>query len=311
MSLILYTHDDCLAHNPGPGHPESPQRLRSVLDHLAATGFGGAEARWEQAPLGADAQVLLAHTAEHLQHIRDTAPSGGRAALDGDTMMSVGSLEAALRAVGAACEGVDRLLAQDCRSVFCATRPPGHHATPDQAMGFCLFNHAAIAALHARQVRGLGKVAVVDFDVHHGNGSQDILTGKSGILYISTHQSPLYPGTGSSKENIPGNILNLPLPQGTDGSRYRDLFESSVITVLQDFQPDLLVVSAGFDAHYQDPLASLALDEEDYHWIGAALADFAANNGDIGLLSVLEGGYNLDALGPSVTAYLRGILGKP
>lgn len=306
MTIAVHTHEDCLGHDPGAHHPENPRRLQVVLEALRASPLAMTLAPRE-AVLGTDEQILLAHTPEHLRLVRETAPAEGRAALDGDTIMSPGSLDAALRAVGAACAAVDELVNGEVNRAFCATRPPGHHATPDRAMGFCLFNHAAIAALHARERHGLERIALVDFDVHHGNGSQDILAGREGILYVSTHQSPLYPGTGSEDDEVPDNILNVPLPSGTDGAAYRRAFEERIEPRLHRFAPQLVLVSAGFDAHRLDPLAGLALDEDDYRWIGRRLGGLAREHAGGRVLAILEGGYNLEVLGASVSAFLEGL----
>lgn len=306
MTIAIYSHEDCLRHDPGPGHPESPARLRVILEALKDAPFAG-ELAFLEAPAGSDEQVLLAHDSALLAHIRAAAPSQGRVSLDPDTHLSPGSLEAALRGVGGACRGVQDLLEGRYETAFCATRPPGHHATAARAMGFCLFNHAAIAALLAQGL-GLERVALVDFDVHHGNGSQDILAGKQGILYVSTHQSPLYPGTGWEEDNIAGNIANFPLPSGSDGGRYRALFEARIQPLLEDFRPQLILASAGFDAHQGDPLASLALHEDDYRWIGGRLRELAQPHGQGRVLGFLEGGYNLQVLGKSARAFVEGLI---
>jgi acetoin utilization deacetylase AcuC-like enzyme len=258
------------------------------------------------APLGTDEQILLAHTEAHLALIRASAPEEGRRSLDPDTVMSPGSLNAALRGVGAACAGVDDLMQGKAKHVFCATRPPGHHATPNRAMGFCIFNQIAIAAIHAMKQHKLDRVAVVDFDVHHGNGTQDILLGKAGMLYVSTHQSPLYPGSGQPEENREGNILNVPLLGGTGDTTYQNIFAGEVMPALDAFKPQLLLVSAGFDSHRAGPLAGIALTEKTYRWLGQQLRAIANAHAGGRLLSVLEGGYNLDVLGPSVAAYING-----
>lgn len=307
MSIQFFTHDDCLQHNPGAGHPENPQRLARILNALGSSEINQS-LKFADAPLGSDAQILLAHEAHHLEKIRATAPETGEAALDADTRMSPGSLNAALRAVGAACQGVDDLMTDAAETVFCATRPPGHHATPAHAMGFCIFNHVAIAALHAQAQYQLERIAIVDFDVHHGNGTQDIMSGRDGIFYISTHQSPLYPGTGFASENRNNNILNVPLQGGTGHDTYMEIFNAEVLPALVAWQPQLLLVSAGFDAHAQDPLAGLAFTDETYLWLGTTLKSVANEHCDGKLLSVLEGGYNLDVLPGSVTAYLKGNL---
>ena len=307
MSLTFYTHDACLDHDPGTGHPENPGRLAGILRALEDAAISDQLVRAE-APLGTDAQVLLAHDARLLDKVKASAPKHGTVSLDADTHMSPGSLEAALRAVGATCQGVDDLMVGTTDNIFCATRPPGHHATPTHAMGFCLFNHAAIAVLHAMQHHGLERVALVDFDVHHGNGSQDIANSREGFFYISTHQSPLYPGSGYEEENRNNNILNVPLHGGTGHTSYTRVFTDLVLPALHAFQPQLLVVSAGFDAHQADPLAGMALTDDTYYWLGQQLRQVAMQHCDSRLLSTLEGGYNLGVLPGSVLAYLQGTL---
>ena len=305
--INLYFHDDCLQHDPGAYHPENPGRLAVVIEALRNSAISGA-INWLEAPLGLEEQVLLAHDADLVETVKATAPDSGRAALDPDTVMSSGSLNAALRAVGAVCKGVDDLLAGSGKQVFCLTRPPGHHATPQHSMGFCIFNQLAIGAMYARSNFNLARVAIIDFDVHHGNGTQDILQGQPGLLYVSSHQSPHYPGTGSTAENIPGNIFNLPLRAGTGHAEYLQRFEAEILPVVEEFSPQLLLVSAGFDAHQADPLGGLYFTEATYQWLGQQLQDLANRHSEGRLLSVLEGGYNLEVLGDSVTAYLRGIV---
>jgi acetoin utilization deacetylase AcuC-like enzyme len=259
------------------------------------------------APLGTEAQVLLVHTRQHLDRVQATAPQQGIRALDADTVMSPGTLNAALRGVGAACRGIDDLMAGPANRVFCLTRPPGHHATPDAAMGFCIFNHIAIAAQYAMQQYQLERVAIIDFDVHHGNGTQEAFAGKAGVLYVSTHQSPLYPGTGTKAENIPGNICNIPLAFGTDDNSYQEIFTAVALPELSAFKPQLVLVSAGFDAHERDPLAGLGLTESTYRWLANEIDKIAQQFCDGKILSVLEGGYNHTVLGSSVVAYLEGL----
>lgn len=295
---VIYSHPDCLQHEPGYGHAESPKRLQAILDKIE---------HYEAAPLGTKQQVLLAHTPELFERINAIALADGIAQIDADTLMSAGSLSAALRGVGAACKGIDELMAGSFQHAFCATRPPGHHATSEQAMGFCLFNHIAIAALYAQQTYGIERIAIVDFDVHHGNGTQDIVKGKDGIFYISSHQSPLYPGTGSEDDNIAGNILNIPLEAGTGHNAYKQIFTDQVIPALQAFKPQLLLVSAGFDAHHEDPLASLSFSELTYQWLAEQLSTIANKFCESRMLSILEGGYKLSALTNSIQAYLVGI----
>jgi len=305
--IHLYHHNDCLAHDPGQTHPENPGRLSVTMAALRAAPCH-AQLEYLAAPPGTDDQILLAHTATHLHYVKHTAPQEGRHPLDADTVMSPGSLNAALRAVGAACAGVDALIEGATHHAFSLTRPPGHHATPSRAMGFCIFNQVAIAALYAMHKHGLQRVAIVDFDVHHGNGTQDILQGRTGMLYVSTHQSPLYPGTGTPEENRPGNIHNVPLHAGTGDRDYQEIFNAEVLPELNGFKPQLLLVSAGFDAHRLDPLAGIALTEATYAWLGQQLRKVADGHAQGRLLSVLEGGYNLDVLGQSVAAYLQGTL---
>ena len=307
MSIQILTHTDFLAHDPGQGHPESSLRLASILSAFEKAAIKDS-LLISEASLGTDVQILLAHDESHLQRIKETAPEAGEASLDADTRMSPGSLNAALRAVGGACQGVDTLMGDNTGTVFCATRPPGHHATPTHAMGFCLFNHIAIAALHAHDQYKLERIAIVDFDVHHGNGTQDIMQGREGLFYISTHQSPLYPGTGLESENRDNNILNVPVHGGTGHATYLEIFQEVVVPALQAYQPELILVSAGFDAHKEDPLAGMALTDETYKWLGTTLQGLANEYCDGKLLSGLEGGYNLSVLPGSVMAYLEGLL---
>lgn len=305
--IYIYHHDDCLTHDPGPVHPENAGRLNACLAALRSAPFHR-QVEYLSAPEGSDEQILLAHSPHMLDLVKATSPEVGRLALDADTVMSSGSLAAARRGVGAACKGVDDLLAGACLHAVCLTRPPGHHATPSRSMGFCIFNHIAIAALHALQTHGLQRVAIVDFDVHHGNGTQDIVDGRPGLFYLSTHESPHYPGSGAPAENRVDNILNVPLRAGTDDQEYREIFASTLIPALNAYQPQLLLVSAGFDAHINDPLANLGLTEATYKWLGQHLRKVANSYADGRLLSVLEGGYNLDVLGPSLVAYIEGTL---
>lgn len=305
--IYLYHHNDCLAHDPGPAHPENAGRLNACMAALRSASFHR-QVEYIAAPEGSDDQILLAHSPHMLDLVKATAPKEGRRSLDADTTMSPGSLMAALRGVGAACKGIDDLMAGACLHAFCLTRPPGHHATPSRPMGFCIFNQIAIAALYAMQRHGLQRVAIVDFDVHHGNGTQAILNGKPGMFYLSTHESPHYPGSGARAENRVDNILNVPLRAGTDDQEYREIFASEIIPALNAFKPQLLLVSAGFDAHINDPLANLGLLEATYEWLGRQLRKVANTHANGRLLSVLEGGYNLDVLGQSLVAYIEGTL---
>jgi len=239
--------------------------------------------------------------------IHDAAPHDGMVRLDPDTAMSTGSLEAALRAAGAACAAVDAVCTTDARRAFCAIRPPGHHATQDRAMGFCLFNNVALAAHHALARHGLARVAIVDFDVHHGNGTQDIFWDDARVLYASTHQWPLYPGTGREDERGRGNIVNAPLRPGAGSAEFRRACEQRVLPALEAFRPELVLISAGFDAHHLDPLANLNFAGADYGWITRALVDLAERHAQGRVVSMLEGGYSLTALAESTTEHCRAL----
>ncbi len=305
--LRLYTHPDCLAHQPGPGHPESPARLRTVLAALDHDRFARLD-RCE-APAVTAAQLARVHEAAMLARIEaaaaEAARNGAGVALDADTVLGPHSIEAARRAAGAAVAAVDAVLAGACRHAFCAVRPPGHHATPQQAMGFCIYNSVAVGAAHALAAHGLARVAIADFDVHHGNGTQAYAAGEPRVLYLSSHQSPLYPGTGEHGEHDPGNVLNAPLPPGSGGAAFRAVWDERLLPRLAAFRPQLILVSAGFDAHRLDPLADLDLGHEDYAWIGTRLAHLADAHCGGRLVSVLEGGYSLSALTGAVPAYLQ------
>lgn len=306
MSVALYTHASCLAHDPGPGHPESPSRLASVLEALDHERFA-ALARIE-APRATRAQLARVHRERHIDDLLANAPRSGWLQLDPDTLMSPASAEAALRAAGAACAAVDAVVAGDMRRAFCAVRPPGHHATPAGAMGFCLFNNVAVAAAHAIAAHGLERVAIVDFDVHHGNGTQDIFCGDARVLYASTHQWPLYPGTGAQDERGVGNIVNAPLRPGAGSIEFRDACIRTVLPAVDAFAPQLVIVSAGFDAHRQDPLASLELETDDYAWITRRLVELAGRHAGGRVVSSLEGGYDLDALRACSAAHVAELM---
>ena len=306
MTVALITHTACLEHDTGPYHPECPDRLRYVLAALEAEAFHSLLR--EQAPLATREQLLRVHPAEHVDRILGIHPRPGDiVALDGDTMMSEGSAEAALRAAGGAVMGVDAVLDGWARSVFVATRPPGHHAERAMPMGFCLFANAAIAARHA-QVRGVERVAVVDFDVHHGNGTQDIFAADATLFYASSHQYPCYPGTGAANERGVGNVFNAPLPPGSGSAAFRAAWERLLLPALDAFAPGLLIVSAGFDAHKADPLAQLRLETADFAWITAELMTVAEKHCGGRLVSVLEGGYDLDALAASAASHVGTLL---
>ena len=303
--MLLYTHPACLAHDPGTGHPESPARLRAVLDALDDARFASLTRR--EAPRATREQLARVHATDLIEAIQAAAPDTGHAQLDPDTAMSPDSLEAALRAAGAVCAAVDALIDGEDMRAFCAVRPPGHHATPDTAMGFCLFNNVAIGAAQAL-ARGIERVAVVDFDVHHGNGTQDIFWHEPRVLYASTHQSPLYPGTGARSETGAGNIVNAPLPPGAGSKEFRAAFATTIAPALRDFRPQLVMISAGFDAHRLDPLASLNLDAADYAWVTHELAQIAQMHAAGRIVSSLEGGYSLTALRESTAAHVAELL---
>ena len=253
MTTLIYTHDACLDHLPGSGHPESPARLLAVQKALREPEFGALQ--WQEAPMGRIEQVLLVHSQHYVDEVESLRPEAGVQALDaGDTVISAGSWEAVMRCVGAACAGVDAVVSGAAKNVFCATRPCGHHAEADRAMGFCIFNQAAIAALHARQAHGLKRVAVVDFDVHHGNGTQNCFYRQPELFYGSCHQAPFYPGTGARHESgVADNIVNIPLAAGCDSATFRRCMSAELLPALRRFGPELLIISAGFDAHHLDP----------------------------------------------------------
>ncbi len=306
MHLALYTHASCLAHDPGAGHPESPARLRAVLEALTHDRFAGIDRI--EAPRATRTQLELAHSPGHVAQIFDAAPAGDASLrIDADTVMSPDSLDAALRAAGAVCAAVDDVLAARHRRAFCAVRPPGHHATAAQAMGFCLFNSVAVGARHAL-ASGLQRVAIVDFDVHHGNGTQDIFVSDPRVLYASTHEMPLYPGTGLRRETGVGNIINEPLPSGGGSGEFRAAYRERVLPALDAFAPQLLLISAGFDAHRLDPLANLNLDAEDYAWVTHELVALADKHAQGRIVSSLEGGYSLTALRQSVQAHVAALI---
>jgi acetoin utilization deacetylase AcuC-like enzyme len=302
MTTALFTHAACLAHDPGPGHPESPARLRAVRAALAAPEFAGL-ARYE-APLATEEQIARVHPPELIHHLLGAVPQAGHAMIDGDTILSPGSAEAALRAAGALCAAVDAVMAGDVTNAFCAVRPPGHHAEPETAMGFCLFNNVAIGALHARHAHGLQRIAVVDFDVHHGNGTQAAFEQDADLFFASSHQAPLYPGTGSVVERGVGNIFNAPLPPGAGSEEFRAAWAERLLPALREFKPEFILISAGFDAHEDDPLANLNLTDDDYAWITREILAIAEECCEGRVVSTLEGGYDLEALARSVSAHV-------
>ena len=304
MSTALITHPDALEHVTPQGHPERVARLERVLEELSEPRF--ADLVRHEAPLAEDAELLRCHPPEYLQRIRHAIPAAGIYQLDADTHVSPGSLRAAQRAVGGACRAVDMVLAGDVTNAFVAMRPPGHHAETATPMGFCLFGTVAIAAKRALDHHGLERVAVVDFDVHHGNGTQDLLWSEGRALFVSSHQMPLWPGSGAPDERgAHGTVLNLPLPPDADGTAFRAAWSEHALPRLRDFAPQLLLVSAGFDSHRADPLANLSLEDDDFAWITAELCALAREACAGRLVSVLEGGYDLDALGRCVAAHVQ------
>lgn len=307
MTTALISHPDCLGHEVPPGHPERPARLREVLRILDDREFSSLLRR--EAPHADMAALIRAHSEEHVLGILDSIPGSGFAGIDSDTLVSPGSGDAALRAAGAVILAVDMVMAGEVKNAFCAVRPPGHHATRSQAMGFCLFNSVAIGALHARAIHGLKRIAVVDFDVHHGNGTQDIFESDRDLFYASTHQWPLYPGTGRPGETgIAHNVVNRPLPPNASGVEFRNAFETGVLPALRAFRPEFLLISAGFDAHRADPLAQLRLDEEDFAWATRALCAVADEVCAGRVVSALEGGYDLEATARSARAHVRALM---
>lgn len=307
MATALFSHADSLRHLTPPGHPEQVDRLRAVPRALAASGFDPLQRH--ESPLAEPADILRAHPQSHLEAVAASVPLQGFNPLDGDTFLSPGSLDAAFRAVGGVCAAVDAVVSGRARNAFAAARPPGHHAEATRAMGFCLFSNVAIAARRALEVHGLERVAIVDFDVHHGNGTQDIVWDDPRILFVSSHQWPLYPGTGRPSESgAHGNVINVPLPAHSDGAAMRAAYDTQVWPELEEFEPGLILVSAGFDAHTADPLANLHWREDDFAWLTRRLCDIAAAHCGGRLVSSLEGGYDLDALAASAAAHVAALM---
>lgn len=306
MTTALFTHPACLDHDTGSRHPEHPGRLKAVLEALEGEAFAALDRR--EAPRAEIAQIARVHAADHIQAVFDALPREGRAHLDPDTVVSAGSGEAALRAAGAVCAAVDAVAVGEARNAFCAVRPPGHHAERARAMGFCLFNNVAIGAEQARKAHGLTRVAVMDFDVHHGNGTQHSFEADPDLMYASTHQSPFYPGTGAAEERGVGNIVNLPLAAMAGSAEFRRAMTGTVLPAIEAFGPDMVMISAGFDAHAADPLAALRLEAADFAWATAELAGLAGRLCGGRLVSTLEGGYDLPALADSAAAHVRALM---
>ncbi|MDM0016443.1 histone deacetylase family protein [Variovorax saccharolyticus] len=306
-----FTHRDCWKHDMGSGHPECPARLDAIEDRLLVTGVGDALERIE-VPLATLPQITRAHSVAHMEHLEalsqrliEDAPAGGpdHAQIDPDTALTRFTVLAARRAAGAAIAATDAVMAGTVDNAFCAVRPPGHHACRDKAMGFCFFNNVAIAVRHAIEEHGLERVAVVDFDVHHGNGTEDILSNDPRVLMVGIFQHPFYPYSGT--EHPAPNMLNLPVPAYTKGMDVRELIEACWMPRLEEFKPQMIFVSAGFDAHRDDELGQLRLNEHDFGWITSRVVDVARRHSGGRIVSMLEGGYNLDALARSVEEHLR------
>jgi acetoin utilization deacetylase AcuC-like enzyme len=303
MSLPVFTHRDMAAHNPGLGHAERPERLAAVLDALADSDLA---LRYETAPLATRAELERVHPKAYVDRIFGAEPVEGLETLDSDTAMSPGSLHAGLRAAGAVVEAVRQLADGQFDRAFCAVRPPGHHAEPSTAMGFCLFSNVAIAA-HAARGLGFERVAVVDFDVHHGNGTQSVFETDESLFFASIHQSPLYPGTGDPSETGVGNVVNVTTPPDAPPQLWRQRFESMLMPAVDAFAPDLILISAGFDAHRRDPLAHQQLEARDFAWATRAITTVARAHAKGRVVSSLEGGYDLEALGQSAVAHVRAL----
>lgn len=307
MTTLLLSHSACLNHLTPPGHPERPDRLRAIESALEAEKFAGLIR--EQAPMADIEMVALAHPREYVEAIREASPREGMIGLDGDTSMSPGTLEAALRAAGGAAMAVDEVIAKKADNVFVATRPPGHHAETVRPMGFCIFNSVAVAARYAQKKHGLARVGIVDFDVHHGNGTQEIFWSDPTVMYCSTHQMPLYPGTGAKSERGDhDNVVNAPLRAGDGGEQFREAMETTILPRLEAFGPDLIIISAGFDAHIRDPLAGLNFTEDDFAWATKRLMELADKRSGGRVVSVLEGGYDLQGLAGSVAAHVMALM---
>ncbi|HEY8128908.1 MAG TPA: histone deacetylase family protein [Hyphomicrobium sp.] len=309
MTTVLITHPAFLNHDTGEYHPERPDRMRAIDKALSSESFAPLERR--EAPLREDDKgyITLAHGSQHLADITAAVENvDGHRYIDGDTVASPGTWEAARRAVGAGLDAVDLVMTGKATNAFCQVRPPGHHAESHRAMGFCFFNNVAIAAHYARAKHGAERIAVVDFDVHHGNGTQEIFWSDKDLFYGSTHQMPLYPGTGALRETGVGNIFNAPLRAGDGRERFEEAFRSRILEPLHNFSPDVILISAGFDAHHRDPLAGLRLVEQDFQWATDSLAEAARRHGNGRIVSMLEGGYDLTGLAQSAAAHVKALL---
>jgi acetoin utilization deacetylase AcuC-like enzyme len=315
MTVTIISHPDCTAHNMGDDHPESPARMGAIQNQLKDSELENVVKQLDAKPIKRDL-LELAHTKSYIDSIFKNSPSSGTFELDPDTRMNPFTLNAALLSAGAGINAVDLVMSENeasstsekkQSSAFCMTRPPGHHAERNKAMGFCFFNNVAIAAIYAKQQYNLSKVAVVDFDVHHGNGTQEILADKDGFLFCSTFEHPLYPNTGT--EEHPPHIINSPLPANTNGSEFREVIKRDWLPALNEFKPDIIFISAGFDAHVEDAISHVKLTESDYLWVTEQIKKIADQHSNSRIVSVLEGGYSLSALGRSVVAHVKGLIG--
>jgi acetoin utilization deacetylase AcuC-like enzyme len=306
MATAFITHPDCLKHDMGAGHPEQPARLTAIEDQLISSGIDAYLQRYE-APSATDEQLARVHPVEYLRAIREAAPESGTVHLDPDTAMNPHTLSAALHAAGAAVLAVDLIFANKIQNAFCSVRPPGHHACRARPMGFCIFNNVAVAARHAMHAHGVERVAIIDFDVHHGNGTEDIFEGDPHVLMVSTFQHPFYPYSGT--EMPASNMVNVPLAAGAGSKQFRDAVTQHWIPALDEFQPELVVFSAGFDAHVEDDMAMMQLKDADYRWVTEQVKAVADRHAQGRIVSMLEGGYALSALGRSVVQHLRVLAG--
>jgi len=307
MTTLLISHPACLEHSNPPGHPERPDRLRAIEQVLGEERFQFLSR--DLAPRASFETIALCHSEHEIAEIQHRAPKEGFVHIDADTSMSPGSLEAMLRSTGGALAATDAVMTGAARNAFVATRPPGHHAESQRPMGFCFFNNVAIAARYAQRKYGIGRAAVIDFDVHHGNGTQEIFWADPTVMYCSTHEMPLYPGTGArSERGERDTIVNAPLRAGDGGAQFREAFETTILPRLKSFAPELVMISAGFDAHYRDPLANLNLHAEDYRWVTQQLMQLADSTAGGRVVSVLEGGYDLHGLAESVDAHVTALM---
>ncbi len=307
MATLIVSHPAFYDHVTPLGHPERPDRLRVIDRILEHERFQVLQR--ETAPRADADMAALAHPREHIDRVREAVPTDGLERLDDDTTLSPGSWDAALRALGGVCLAVDEVMEGTVKNAFCAIRPPGHHAEADKAMGFCLFNNAAVAARHAQKAFGAERVAIVDFDVHHGNGTQDIFWNDPTVMYASTHQMPLFPGTGAMNETGEANtIVNAPLDPGAGGAEFREAMDIAILPRVEAFQPDLILISAGFDAHARDPLGHLNLVEADFAWATRKLMEIAERHCNSRVVSMLEGGYDLESLARSTAAHVMTLM---